>query len=128
MIISRGELRPAAGRAGREGRRLLAAGAREGPCGCPLHGARCERVMRQTLEGSFSAVSKPNFARKYAIERSRRDLHNALRCTALRSQLFIKILLTFARSSKISKIPEIFESIFENFGKIENSSNFFLNM
>ena len=35
-----------------------------------------------TLEGSFSAVSKPNFARKYAFEGSRRDLHNALLCIA----------------------------------------------
>ena len=26
---------------------------------------------------SLSAVSKPNFARKYALETSRRDLHNA---------------------------------------------------
>ena len=34
--------------------------------------------IRQTLEGSFSAVSKPNFASKYAFESSRRDLHNAL--------------------------------------------------
>ena len=34
--------------------------------------------MRQTLEGSFSAVSKPNFASKYSLESSRRDLHNAL--------------------------------------------------
>ena len=33
---------------------------------------------RQTLEGSFSAVSKPNFASKYVFESSRRDLHNAL--------------------------------------------------
>ena len=33
---------------------------------------------RQTLQGSFSAVSKPDFARKYAFESSRRDLHNAL--------------------------------------------------
>ena len=32
----------------------------------------------QTLHGSFSAVSKPNFASKYAFESSRRDLHNAL--------------------------------------------------
>ena len=32
--------------------------------------------------GSFSAVSKPNFASKYAFESSR-DLHNALLCTAL---------------------------------------------
>ena len=39
----------------------------------------------QTLQGSFSAVSKPKFASKYAFESSRRDLHNALLCTALRS-------------------------------------------
>ena len=49
------------------------------------------RGMRQTLEGSFSAVSKPNFASKYAFESSRRDLHNALLCTALKSHFFQKI-------------------------------------
>ena len=32
----------------------------------------------QTLQGSFSAVSKPTFATKYAFESARRDLHNAL--------------------------------------------------
>ena len=37
----------------------------------------------QTLQGSFSAVSKPNSASKYSLESSRRDLHNALLCTAL---------------------------------------------
>ena len=37
--------------------------------------------MRQTLEGSFSAVSTPKFASKYAFESSRRDPHNALLCT-----------------------------------------------
>ena len=36
-----------------------------------------------TLKGSFSAVSKPNFASKYALESSRRDLQNALLCTVL---------------------------------------------
>ena len=36
----------------------------------------------QTLQGSFSAVSKPNFASKYSLESSRRYLHNALLCTA----------------------------------------------
>ena len=41
----------------------------------------------QTLQGSFSAVSKPNFASKYSLESSRRDLHNALLCTALESIL-----------------------------------------
>ena len=40
-------------------------------------------AIGQTLEGSFSALSKPNFASKYAFESSRRDLHNALLCTAL---------------------------------------------
>ena len=37
----------------------------------------------QTFEGSFSDVSKPNFASKYASESSRRDLQNALLCTVL---------------------------------------------
>ena len=51
--------------------------------------------IRQTLEGSFSAVSKPNFASKYAFESSRRDLHNALLCTTLQSQFFVKFLPIF---------------------------------
>ena len=46
--------------------------------------------MKQTLEGSFSAASKPKFASKYAFESSRRELHNALLCTALQSQFFLK--------------------------------------
>ena len=37
----------------------------------------------QTLQGSFSSISKPNFASKYSFESSRRDLHNALLSTAL---------------------------------------------
>ena len=47
----------------------------------------------QTLEGSFSAVSKPIFATKYSLESSRRDLHNTILCTALQSQFFVKILI-----------------------------------
>ena len=49
-------------------------------------------LLRQTLESSFSAVSKPNFASKYSLESSRRDLHNALLCTALKSHFFQKNL------------------------------------
>ena len=49
------------------------------------HPQPCLGSIGQTLEGSFSAVSKRNFARKYAVESSRRDLHNALLCTALQS-------------------------------------------
>ena len=39
------------------------------------------------------AVSKPNFASKYAFESSRRDLHNSLlrTATALKSHAFLKI-------------------------------------
>ena len=44
-----------------------------------------------------SAVSKPNFASKYAFESSRRDLHNALLCTALKSHFF-KQLLEFCQN------------------------------
>ena len=36
-----------------------------------------------TLKGSFSAVSKPTFASKHALESSRRDLQNTLLCTVL---------------------------------------------
>ena len=50
---------------------------------------------------SLSAVSKPNFARKYALESSRRDLHNALLCTVLKAHIFVdkslKILPNFAK-------------------------------
>ena len=42
-----------------------------------------ETLRRQTLEGSFPAVSKPNFASKHALESSRRDLQNTLLCTVL---------------------------------------------
>ena len=41
------------------------------------------RARTSELQGSFSAVSKPNFASKYSLESSRRDLHNALLCTVL---------------------------------------------
>ena len=66
--------------------------------------------IRQTLEGSFSAVSKPNFASKYAFESSRRDLHNALLCTAPKSHFFQKI-------SRICMNLPKFAKIFRNFAK-----------
>ena len=49
----------------------------------PPYGLPVRSTWPQTLEGSFSAVSKPDFVSKYAFESSRRDLHNALLCTAL---------------------------------------------
>ena len=55
----------------------------------------------QNLHGSFSAVSKPNFATKYAFESSRRDLHNALLRTALKSHFFVKIARILPNFAKI---------------------------
>ena len=53
----------------------------------------------QTLQSSFSAVSKPAFASKYSCEHSRRDLHNALLCTVLfkfrPSLVYLSVLLFF---------------------------------
>ena len=43
-----------------------------------------------TLKGSFSAVSKPTFESKYALESSRRDLQNALLCTVLVESVWVK--------------------------------------
>ena len=66
----------------------------------------------QTLQGSFSAVSKPNFASKYAFESSRRDLRNALLCTALQSHFVLNFAkekaLNFAKFSNFSKMSEHF--------------------
>ena len=61
-------------------------------------------IFPQTSRGSFSAVSTPIFASKYALESSRRDLHNALLCTALKSHFF-KHLLEFCQN--LRKISEI---------------------
>ena len=46
----------------------------------------------QTLQGSFSAVSQPNFASKYSLESSRRELHNALLYTAPQCQFLFEKL------------------------------------
>ena len=58
-------------------------------------GVRRDR-RRNLREGSFSAVSKPNFASEYAYESPRRDLHNLL------VQLFYTLSYTSYGSSKIS--------------------------
>ena len=46
---------------------------------------------RQTLEASFSAVSKPNFAIKYSLESSLRDLQDLHAFAPLRPQYFSRI-------------------------------------
>ena len=65
--------------------------ARRPPARRPPRGRRgrflsCCHGIWQTLHGSFSAVSRPIFASKYAFESSRRDLHNALLCKAFESK------------------------------------------
>ena len=69
-------------------RRAFAAAAASASDGSPNRGpgragSLYNGSVGQTWQGSFSAVSRPNFATKYAFESSRRDLHNALFCTAL---------------------------------------------
>ena len=49
-----------------------------------------DTLSGQTLQGSFSAASKPMIATKYALETSRRDLHNTRLRTALQSHFFGK--------------------------------------
>ena len=46
--------------------------------------------------GSFSVLPKPMFASKYAFVSSRRDLRNALLCTALQSHFFVSKKLTIS--------------------------------
>ena len=58
----------------------------------------------QTLEGSFSSVSTPNFARKYSLESSWRDLQDLHASASLRPQYF----------SKISSIFWIFRQFLQN--------------
>ena len=89
----------------------------------------------QTLQGSFSAVSKPIFASKYSLESSRRDLHITLLCTALQSQNFVKIsaekLRKFAKfyqkfhqfCRKFTKFDEILTGFRRNFTFSLNSLN-----
>ena len=72
---------------------------------------------------SLSAVSKPNFARKYALESSRRDLHNALLCTVLNAQNFrqksLKFLLIFSPNfAKFDKFSLDFAQILPDFCRI----------
>ena len=53
--------------------------------------AKAASSIRQTSQGSFWAVSKPKFASKYAFESSRRDLHKALLCTALKWHFLLQL-------------------------------------
>ena len=97
---------PAAGRRPRTiSERSAACGILPAPLREVVRGLRAVRSIGQTLQGSFSAVSKPNFVSKYAFESSRRDLHNALLCTALKSHFFVKNCWHFGK--KLRKFSEI---------------------
>ena len=52
--------------------------------------ALTQRSNYLTLKGSFSAVSKTNFASEYVLESSRRDLQNTLLCTFLVGSVWVK--------------------------------------
>ena len=53
------------------------------------------------LKGSFSAVSKQNFASKYSLESSRRDLQDLHAFAPLRPQYFSKSSSIFGAFSKL---------------------------
>ena len=57
--------------------------------------------LNQTLRGSFSAVSKPNFASKYSLESSWRDLQDLHAFAPLRPQYFSKFSSNFLAFSKL---------------------------
>ena len=80
---------------------LQASALHAGLCATARHGVR---LVGQTSEGPFSAVSKRNFAIEYAFESSCRDLHKALLCTALKSHFFKKICQNFPKFAKIFRI------------------------
>ena len=63
----------------------------------PLH-----RSIGQTLQGSFSAVSKPNFARKYAFESSR--LQKLFKKNAKILQNFSENLGNFFTKNEIAEL------------------------
>ena len=70
-----------------------------------------DQIRSISPEGSLSAVSKRNFARKYAFESSRRDLHNVAGLFIIILFYFIVIFLfsdPFARRLIIRQIPEDF--------------------
>ena len=67
-------------------------------------------------QGSFSAVPKSNFARKYAFESSRRELRNALLCTALKSLFSPTKMLAFRQKIAIILFSESWLD-FMNFAK-----------
>ena len=68
--------------------------------------------------GSFSAVSKPNFASKYSLESSLRDLHNALLCTVFESQFFRQTIAKFSSFfSQFLLFFRDFARFFRNFAK-----------
>ena len=52
--------------------------------------------------GSFSGVSKPKFASKYALESSRQDLQNALLCPVLVGSVWVE------KYTKINILSSIF--------------------
>ena len=68
--------------------------------------------LNQTLRGSFSAVSKPNFASKYSLESSWRDLQDLHAFAPLRPQYFSKFSSNFLAFSKLDMLKS---SIFVKF-------------
>ena len=67
-----------------------------------------------TLKGSFSAVSKPNFASKYAFESSRRDPLHSSKITFFSKNYFSisRICQNLRNFSEIVRNSQFFKPIF----------------
>ena len=82
--------------------------------------------LNQTLSGSFSAVSKPNFASKYSLESSWRDLQDLHAFAPLRPQYFSNFSSKFfgvfeirhAEKFNFCQISSWFSLIFMKFHRI----------
>ena len=79
----------------------------------------------QTLQGSFSSVSTPNFASKYSLESSWRDLQDLIRftcfCTAQTSifqKIFAKLFRIFGKICKHSFFKILFTDFCSDFDEI----------
>ena len=73
-------------------------------------------ILSQSRKGAFSSVSTPNFARKYALESSRRDLHNALLRTVIHSQ---NLSQTSEKRKMLSNAYLLFSIYLQNFVLIQ---------
>ena len=76
----------------------------------------------ESLQGSFSAVSKPIFASTYSLESSRRDLHNALLCTVLVGSVWVREPLSESVEEHRGKKQQKFQQFLTKILRLESGA------